>query len=79
MSKKQELTILVAYLYQALGTKYGLELLSDDPKRARMRLYEARRFCGDPALGVLQFRLSPSDARAILVTKGASKEEDHAS
>lgn len=74
--KEQELTVLVGYLYAALSSPYGVEILTDDPKRARMRLYEARKFSSDPQLAHLQFRFSPSDHRAILIVKGQEKDPD---
>lgn len=74
--KEHELTLLVGYLYQALQAEYGIEVLTDDPKRARMRLYEARRFAKDSALDCLQLRLSPSDYRAILIVKGQERDQE---
>lgn len=63
---------LQGILYQALGEAIGLVLQTDDPKRARQRLYQARQQAGDSALAHLQFRLSPKAENEIFITKGKS-------
>lgn len=73
--KQQEQNYLTGLLYEALGSQYGLELVTNDPHKCRMRLYEARRAAGDPALERLQFRLAPWDHRAICIVKGAEKQQ----
>lgn len=72
--KQNELNRILGILYQALASDFGIEVRSSDPVRARQRLYEARRSTSDPALAILQFRLSPSDRDCILITKGKKDE-----
>lgn len=74
-AKSQEQAFLISLLYAALAEPYGLELVTNDPHKCRMRLYEARRSAGDPALERLQFRLAPWDHRAICIVKGAAKPQ----
>jgi hypothetical protein len=73
--KERELVHLRTILYTALAEQIGLLVRVDDPKRARQRLYEARASSGDPALAVLQFRLSPGGSDLIAITKGSPKDE----
>lgn len=54
-------------LYLALAEPIGLLLSTNDPERARQRLYTARRATGDPALAVLQFKMSPWPGQGQLV------------
>lgn len=69
--KEQEVLKLQAILYQALASPTGLLLRTSDGPRTRQRLYEARRASADPALAVLQFRLTPQQANGVAITKGA--------
>jgi hypothetical protein len=46
-------------LYLALQEPIGLVLVTNDPHRARQRLYRARTEIQDPALEILQIRMSP--------------------
>jgi len=78
-SKQQELQHCLEILYSALRAKHGVEVMSDDPQRARMRLYEARRQANDPALSVLQFRLAPWDHRVIAITKTQPQDQENES
>lgn len=68
--KDRELLRLQSMLYSALAAEFGLIVRTDDPKRARQRLYEARAACGDPSLARLQFRFSPENSDFIIIAKG---------
>lgn len=63
----------LAALYQALAEPRGLVLSTNDPARARMKLYAARKASGDSELDCLQVRLSPFPEGDLVITKGAGK------
>lgn len=48
-----------AYLYQALASKWGIVLRTDNVPVLRARLYKARAEAQDPDLACLQFRPNP--------------------
>ena len=49
----------ITLLYQAMTTKYGLVLETDNLPILRARLYKARAESGDPDLACLQLRPDP--------------------
>ena len=65
-----------AYLYQALETKWGIVLTTDNPNVLRARLYRARANLQDPDLARLQIRPSPHAPESeIWIIKGEEKGE----
>ena len=51
---------ILQLLYQALAAKYGIIVsFTGSFETLRMKAYQARKKAADPALEVLQFRLSP--------------------
>lgn len=60
---------LAAILYQALGEPIGLLLSTSDSNRARQKLYQARAAAADPALDVIQIRISPFPEGDLVLVK----------
>lgn len=68
-----------ALLYQALSSRYGIEVhvTGGTLTAARARLYAARKQAMDMALSQLQFRASPYDPEGtIWITKGGPRNEE---
>ena len=59
--------IHLAILHEALAEPYGLVLQTSDTTRARQALYKARAEANDPALAVLQVRISPFDDGDLVI------------
>lgn len=57
-------------LYQALAEPIGLLLKAPEREKVRQKLYQARTAIGDPALAVLQFRVSPFAEGDLVICKG---------
>ena len=54
------------FLYQAIGSPFGIVLKVSDFTLASQRLYATRRKAGDPGLAGLQFRRGPFDPEGEL-------------
>lgn len=67
---------LTSLLYQALGSRFGIVLRTDNLPVLRARLYKARAETLDEDLSCLQFRPDPSapDTR-LWIIKGEKKNE----
>lgn len=62
---------LVSYLYQALVSKYGIIVETDNLPILRARLYKARAEAQDPDLARLQLRPDPVSPNTLLwIIKG---------
>jgi len=65
----------VTYLYQAMATKYGITIRTDNLTILRARLYKARAETKDPDLKVLQLRPDPKNPTTILwILKGEASD-----
>jgi hypothetical protein len=60
----------IPLLYRALNEPIGLLVSTNDAKRLRQQLYLARTEALDPALEILQFRMSPFPDGQIVICKG---------
>lgn len=56
-------------LYAALAEPIGLLLATNDPERARAKLYAARKAALDAELDVLQIRMSPFAEGELVIVK----------
>lgn len=63
------MTGLDALWYEALHSKYGIEVESSDRVKLRANLYEERKRLADPALDGLAVRLSPFDPDKLWLIK----------
>lgn len=63
----------IELLYRAFASRRGIvvEVLGNR-ETARQRLYQARRYAGDPDLDILQFRLSPTAEDQIWIVRGGA-------
>lgn len=57
--------MLLEYLYDALGEKIGLVILTDSPERLRAKLYAVRKEHA-PAFEDLSFVISPTEPETQL-------------
>lgn len=65
----------IPYLWQALGSRYGIVIRSSNVQLSQAHLYAARKSLGDPDLDRLQFRPDPVYPTELLwVIKGPEKE-----
>ena len=46
--------------YEALGTPFGVVIITNNPERLRQRLYKIRDAAGDPALSAISCVASPT-------------------
>ncbi len=46
--------------YEALGTPFGIVILTNNPERCRQRLYKLRDAAGDPVLSTISVVTSPT-------------------
>lgn len=58
---------LHALLYRALGEPIGLLLQSDDPVRARQKLYQAKYSAKDTALAGLAIKMSTIEGGQLMI------------
>lgn len=67
---------LLSYLYQAMASRFGIVMRTDNLAILRARLYKARAESGDDDLSCLQFRPDPAapDSR-LWIIKGEQKNE----
>ena len=68
---------LLAILYQALHSTYGLLLAVGDVDRAKSALYKARKSALDPELSRLRFREAQSDEGNLYIYKVAAKPQSN--
>ena len=54
-------------LYRALGEPIGLLLATDDPVRARQKLYQARFLAKDVSLAVLRIKISTIEGGQLMI------------
>lgn len=47
--------------YEALGTPFGIAILTSDPERLRQKLYALRKASGDPMLDSMSVVISPTN------------------
>jgi hypothetical protein len=66
---------VLGYLYQAMASKFGIVLRTDNIPVLRARLYKARAESGDEDLSCLQFRPDPAEPTSLLwIIKGEKKD-----
>jgi len=73
MNEQQE-AALADILFRALGSPIGLLVHTNDVVRGRAALYRKRKELGDPALEVLQIRISPLPEGELVIVKGAAPQ-----
>lgn len=66
---------MLEYWYQALESKFGIVVKTDNVSGTLQRLYKARKEANDPALSELHLRRSPVDPEAIWIVKNKHDEE----
>lgn len=66
---------MLAYLFQAMASPFGIVILTTNQELLRQRLYQERKKLNDPLYECLQFRISPSSEGEIWIIKGNSREE----
>jgi hypothetical protein len=67
---------VIEYWYQALGSKYGIVIKTDNVGNTLQRLYQARQKSNDPELNKLHLRRSPIDPEAIWIVRNDAQESD---
>jgi len=50
---------MLELLYEALASRYGIIVATNNPEALRQQLYKARREAADPDLQQLSIRISP--------------------
>lgn len=71
MTKEEGLLLLL----EAANEKIGLLLTTNDPERARQKLYSIRREAGDASLTGLQIRISPFPDGELVICKSTIQLE----
>lgn len=59
-------------LYRALAEPIGIALQASNRERVRQALYKARADAGDPALVILQIRVSPFEGSNLIICKSGT-------
>lgn len=67
---------MLEFWYQALRSKFGIVIKTDNVPRTLQRLYQERKKANDPALSQLHLRRSPVDPEAIWIVKNDEEEID---
>jgi len=67
---------VIALLYNALHSPFGVILQTDDPERAKARFYSTRAKLNDPKLDCLSLVQSPTDPSQLWIVKKEVKNEE---
>jgi hypothetical protein len=70
--------IVISCLYEALKTRLGITVSTNDPQRARRLFYSVRQELGDPSLNDITISFSPSssDSELWLVRKPQEQSQE---
>ena len=66
---------MIALLYNALHSPFGIVFQTNDPERAKARFYSTRAKLADPKLDCLSLVQSPTDPSQLWIVKKESKDE----
>jgi len=66
---------LIALLYNALHSPFGIVFQTDDIERAKARFYTTRAKLGDPKLDCLSLVTSPLDPNQLWIVKKEQSNE----
>jgi len=66
---------VIALLYNALHSPFGVVFQTDDIERAKARFYSTRAKLGDPKLDCLSLVTSPTDSTQLWIVKKGKEDE----